>query len=105
MPVTQYRAPPKGQKPEHYTNACGVYALWFLVLGLFWPARLTCGNLGAGFWPSHAEADNLRKIVHKISQVFCVALLLFAVLTIVCCCILPSFRCTPLIGQTTIGRE
>ena len=73
MPVTQYRAPPKGQKPEHYTNASGVYALWFLVLGLFWPAQLTCGNLGAGFWPSHAEADNLRKIVHEISQVCCVA--------------------------------
>ena len=86
VPVTQYRAPPKGQKAEHYTNACGVYALWFLVLGLFWPAQLTGGQLGAGFWPTHAGADSMRKNVHQISQVCCVALVLFPVLTIVCCC-------------------
>ena len=47
---------------EHYKNVCGVYALWFLVLGLFWPAKLTCGQLDAGFWPTHAEADNMRKV-------------------------------------------
>ena len=97
--------PPKGQRAEHYTNACGVYALWLLVLGLFWPVELTSGQLGASFWPTHTEANNMRKIVHQIAQLCSVALLSFALLTVVCCGMLPSFRCRPLVGQTTIGRE
>ena len=107
VPVTRCRPPPppKGQRAEHYTNACGVYALWFLVLGLFWPVELTSGQSGASFWPTHTEANNMHKIVHQISQLCSVALLSFALLTVVCCGMLPSFRCRPLVGQTTIGRE